>query len=301
MSEFLYRLYGCNISCVFDCGDLPPAQGGDIDVHIIRGDVPQRIDAIQELPPYFQISPQATLITISQVARYLITDGSRIIIERAPLAIDEHIKIHLFASAMGILLHQRGLIPLHASSIDTPHGCIAFMGHSGFGKSTIAGALQQRGFRVMSDDICAIDLHNDNKIIALPGMPQLKLHTDSIQQQHRNFDHTVQQHTITQKYNLSLLDHYCDQSRPLFMLCALQLSDNNSPNSIILRGIDKITALVYNTYRADILSGLGQTFIHFEKCSQIAKHTRMIQLFRPTQINSLDNFVHFVEQLILST
>src|SRR5687768_17607128 len=52
------------------------------------------------------------LLVIDGVARYLVKDGSEIVIEPHPGVPDANVRLYLLGSAMGVLLHQRGLLPL---------------------------------------------------------------------------------------------------------------------------------------------------------------------------------------------
>ena len=50
-------------------------------------------------------------------------------------------------------MNRRGWESLHASSILSSQGVIAFIGNGGYGKSTIAASLISRGFPLVSDDV----------------------------------------------------------------------------------------------------------------------------------------------------
>src|SRR5688572_28600481 len=69
---------------------------------IARGPVPHA--AVQSFE-------DGVLIAIPEVGRYAITGGSQIIIDREPDAPHANVRLYLLGSAMGVLLHQRGLLP----------------------------------------------------------------------------------------------------------------------------------------------------------------------------------------------
>ena len=63
------------------------------------------------------------------------------------------IRVFLLGSCLGALLHQRGVLALHASAIETDQGAVLFMGDSGMGKSTTLQAFIKRGYKMLADDI----------------------------------------------------------------------------------------------------------------------------------------------------
>ncbi|TGV75989.1 serine kinase, partial [Mesorhizobium sp. M2D.F.Ca.ET.145.01.1.1] len=77
------------------------------------------------------------------------------------------------------LLHQRGLLVLHASAIAVTGRGAIFMGDKGAGKSTTASALIRAGHDLLTDDVVALDLANPNQPMIVPGFPQIKLAADA--------------------------------------------------------------------------------------------------------------------------
>ena len=92
-------------------------------------------------------------------------DGNQIVIDAAPDATDRNVRLFLLGSALGALLHQRGLLPLHANAIDLGGGAVAFSGHSGAGKSTIAAWFHDRGHRILADDVCVVGFDQSGRAL----------------------------------------------------------------------------------------------------------------------------------------
>ncbi len=63
---------------------------------------------------------------------------------------------------------------LHASAIATSRGAVAILGPSGSGKSSLAAELVDRGYRLFSDDVLAIDLA-EGRIISFPAPAVMNL------------------------------------------------------------------------------------------------------------------------------
>ncbi len=103
------------------------------------------------------MSADRFVLNIPGSARYLVEDGARVTVELADGAPEADVRGYLLGSVFGALCHQNGLLPLHASAVLGRDGVAAFLGDSGAGKSTTAAFLEQRGHRVISDDICLLD------------------------------------------------------------------------------------------------------------------------------------------------
>lgn len=57
---------------------------------------------------------------------------------------------------VALLLHLRGTMVLHASAVELDGMVIAFLGHSGMGKSTLAALMCTAGARVVTDDVLPV-------------------------------------------------------------------------------------------------------------------------------------------------
>lgn len=88
---------------------------------------------------------------------------------------DQDICTFLLGSAVGALLIQRGILVLHGSSMEKDGQAIVCLGHSGAGKSTLAYALLQQGWRLLADDLVAVNPDG----LVLPGIPRIKLWHDA--------------------------------------------------------------------------------------------------------------------------
>lgn len=76
----------------------------------------------------------------------------------------------LVAQALPFVAVMRGLEALHASAVATGSGAVAFSGHSGSGKTSLALAMQRRGATLLADDVLAVE-HAGEELLAHPGAP----------------------------------------------------------------------------------------------------------------------------------
>ncbi|MEW5871909.1 MAG: hypothetical protein AB1894_21755 [Chloroflexota bacterium] len=89
----------------------------------------------------------------------------------------EIIETQLFSNVLSFWLERQGIPVLHASAISTKGHAIAFLGHSGVGKTTLAASLIQEGCSLLTDDILPIK-SKDSKFLAVPCYPQIRLWPD---------------------------------------------------------------------------------------------------------------------------
>jgi hypothetical protein len=172
MARYTYSAYGLTFGSDFPCSEIPEAEG-DVDVRLRYGDVPPGDEAVS-------IDGGTLVFRVDGVADYMVVDGREVVIRPATGGIEGDVRLWLFGSIFAALLHGRGILPLHASGIETDAGAVLFAGHSGIGKSTLAAAFGRRGFRIVTDDVSGIRLGEGGAPEVLPGIARLKLHADTL-------------------------------------------------------------------------------------------------------------------------
>ncbi len=101
-------------------------------------------------------------------------DGRRIWCGWLGAASLESLQVYLLGHALSFALIKQGYEPLHATSVVIDGGAIAFLGSSGFGKSSLAAAFVAAGHRLLTDDLLLLR-RTAAGFEAQPGPPRLKL------------------------------------------------------------------------------------------------------------------------------
>lgn len=82
--------------------------------------------------------------------------------------------VYLLTQALSFALVKCGLEPLHATAVVIDNKAAIFLGDCGFGKSTLAAAFLQAGYRLLTDDLLILrKIHGT--LLAYPGSPRIKL------------------------------------------------------------------------------------------------------------------------------
>jgi hypothetical protein len=109
------------------------------------------------------------------IGEFLVSaDGSTIDCRRFDAASAECFEVYLLGQALSFALVQRGLEPLHATTIVINGEAAVFLGGSGFGKSSLAACFLDAGHRLLTDDLLVLQ-ERSGRMFAYPGPPRIKL------------------------------------------------------------------------------------------------------------------------------
>ncbi len=220
------------------------------DVTIDEGVVPSTLAAPTARGVLYDISANEFLLRVDGIARYHVHNGRHIAIQRAmPLVDKDSVRLFLMGSAFGALLHQRGLLPIHGSSIATPHGAVIFAGASGAGKSTTAAGFIERGYPLLSDDISVITFDETGNAFVVPGYPQLKLWAEALGEMAMDTENLQRVRPQLEKYSLPVTA-FETQAQPLYRVYALLPTNTKTIKVTTITGLTKVLSLRNRIYRA---------------------------------------------------
>lgn len=279
---YSYKAFGLTFKTEIPFNHEPLACHEAADVTIRYGEVPRRLTHPITEGLRYQASPDAFLLNVDNIARYYVTQGTGIVVEPHENAHEDDIRLFLTGSAMGAVLHQRQLLPLHASAVDIKGKCLLFTGSSGKGKSTLAAGFNKRGYPIIADDICALSGFRNGAPHVIPGFPQLKLWEDMLGKLNEPVERlqSVRFGNALKKYYLPMT-HQPEKALPVH--CVFVLDTHNGPDFNInrLTGMQKVEAVIENTYRVQFLDGFEKRRAHFELCKKTADAVDVYQISRP--------------------
>ena len=286
-----YWAYGLRIHSELDCPELLPhgEKTGDADVtiHLLPSE-PETPEPLEN--GYYEVHPGIFRLAVPGVARYRIEEGSRIFIQPLPDVPVENIRLFLLGSAMGALLYQRGLFPLHGSAVETRWGAMIFVGAQGAGKSTLAAQFHRRGYRLLSDDVCAVRPEPD-RLQILPALAKFRLCADAFERmgtpEGARFD--------VDKYLVPMGEGYCPHPVPLRAIHILTYHEKESFDFQVIRGFDRVRNLLKNLYRPQYLKGQRTQSDLMRMAGLIAQQTTLATVARQRSPESVDALVDFLE------
>lgn len=289
-----YSAYGLTVRSAFELPELPAATGAEgIDLAISRDDVEPVPDEVESHGiRRMQADPNVCRATYDGIASFSVESGTRIRVDPESAAVIEEklFRRILENELMGILLHQRGCLVLHASAVAVDgHGAV-FLGPRGAGKSTTGAAFHLEGHTLLEDDVVAIRFDDDGAAV-LPGVPQLRLKPEAVDALDVT-DTAVFPADGPSEKRYKLVEPAAD---PVPLAGCYFLADGDDLAVERLAPREALFDLMGQTYYSGgLLSETETTDDHFQQCSAIVDSVSVGTLERPRRYDELPSLVEFV-------
>ncbi|GLK71377.1 hypothetical protein KHC23_11385 [Ancylobacter dichloromethanicus] len=251
------------------------------DLTVEIGEVPERLPGGREASSFLQVDDDgACLLGVPEVGRFLVRPSGAITIRPLPEASPAEIRLFLLGSVLGFICHQHGLLPLHGSCVEMDGGAVAFCGHSGVGKSTLALNFARRGRRVLSDDVCVIE--SVDQVLVRPSFPRLKLWRDTIEDAALSTEGLERNRRGQEKYHYLVHEAGFREPLPLRAIFLLRAAGPGESTGIerLSDALDILTALTAQTFRPRLSQLLGKAAQLFQARARIASSVPVFTLAR---------------------
>jgi len=204
---------------------------------------------------------------------------------------------HLYLNqVLPLALSRQGKLVLHASAVDLGAHCVAFVGPSGRGKSTLATSFATTGARFLTDDGLQLEWCG-NRLMVLPSHPSVRLWEDSQTALIAPGAAVAPPVDYTPKTRF-LADGalaFCDEARVLHSLFFLGSRDVSTVHIERMKGASALLELVRSSFLLDI-DEREMLALHFDEISLIANLPIHYHLDYPRRFDELP----LVRQAILA-
>lgn len=300
IKSIAYKAFGFTIHSDIPLPELQPAPNleASADITVSYADLTEAwLEEMSASNASFACTENRVMFRVPELAIFAIENGTRISVSPETNGADDRIRLYVLGSCMGAILLHRRILPLHGSAIVVDHKAYAFVGHSGHGKSTLASALLQRGYRLLTDDVIAVTLDEQDTPLVTPAYPQQKLWQESLDifgMTSLEYRPLADRET---KYAIPVVEQFSNAKVPLAGVFELVKTDCSQVRIQPVDRLGRLPLLYLHTYRNLLLSGSGLTEWHFDITARLSGHIDMYRLERPLY----DSTVHELAELVLKT
>jgi hypothetical protein len=292
-----YTAHGLNIKSEIIFPELLESSGNS-DILIKYGDFDYSSketlsEGVFRIASHYVLTENSVYLIWNHIDICQIHKGQEIIVN-SQTGIDEtFLRALILGPAMGILLHQRGRLVLHASAVHINDGAVAFMGHNGAGKSTTTFSFMNNGHPLISDDILSIDFRNGLPVVH-PGSPRIKLWPESLEISKKNM-RSFPIHPESRKRSCFVDNFY---NRDIYLKQVYVIENSVKTFLEELKPQDALLELIRNSYCANIFQNSDQA-TNLKEYAKIVKNVSIKQLNIERSLDKIPEMVNLVERDVI--
>lgn len=256
------------------------------DIQISRGSLSIDNSTLENNPASF-------LGKVEGAGLFLVRNGNEIIVDPEPGVEEALIRPLLLGPIVCILLRQRGMFVLHGSSVVIGDGAIAFIGHSGWGKSTLADSFHAKGYSLLTDDVMALHMDKMQPIVC-PSFPQVKLWPDAAKSIGHDPSSLPFLNSQSEKLAHKLTDGFVRNSLPLKRLYVLGVGTHHE--IISLPPQQAFVELVRHSRTITLLNDSHFLGNHLQHCTKLIERVPVALLNRRKSLAAIPELIELIEE-----
>lgn len=254
------------------------------DVNICVVDERRRVIAPNYTDEWNEINQQEFTLDVEDVAWFYVADGNSIEIMLYPGYSSSSVELFLNSSIYAAILHQRKILPLHASCFSYDEKNILVCGDSGAGKSSLTVAFCQAGSDFITDDVSPIFFENSLPSV-LSLSDRVKLWDDALQQLNIDIRKLGKIQEDIEKFYLPL----GTSTRSLFPLHIIFILQVHEAITTVrfepVKGGEKLSLLRTQIYKPEMLPGMPDNdIIYFQQLTAICNSVTIVKVIRPSNL-----------------
>lgn len=228
-------------------------------------------------------------VEVPWAGRYRVRGDSRIDVEPAQAADARVVSLYITGYILSFLLRRHAFLTLHGSAVSGPSGALLFLGERGSGKSTIATAMTQAGYRILCDDVIPMT----KGPVVLPGIPVPKLLPDSYEYLIGDTAAASLLFDGVDKYQVKIAT--CEKPTPLHAIFILEPANVHQVMILPLTGGAKIAALLQHI---SSIIGIDDSRDVFTQTIRLLGNSQVFRIRRPIGAFRLQEMI---EAIVLQT
>ena len=272
-------MFGLTVASEMELAGIPPASPAKREGPAVEADV---VIEVGTVPDIVHDGDGLVGANAEGVLRATVEGGRRIVVDPEPEADPPYVAAVVSGELFAVLLRQRGLLVLHGSAVARNGRGIGFIGDSGWGKSTLAASLVERGWRLLTDDLLVIAGVGEGGAAPtiVSGHASMRLAPDAAGHLGDREDTLPRAHGLTQKLRVERTEAFLDASVVLDRLYVLGTGRHETHHAAPLLPMHAVLQMVHHTRGQRLLTGGELRVRHLDQCAVLAKEIPVFHLFR---------------------
>lgn len=236
----------------------------------------------------FHRSEHGYLLRFPDIADFQISASGKEIIVWPVAGIPASTTQHIYLNQVyPLALSRQGKLIFHASAIELGLHCIAFIGHSGMGKSTLAASFASNGFRFLTDDGLRLQKETDGYHV-MPSHPSIRLWEDSSEALLATECNTAPPLHFTSKSRFMAGEEipFCDKARLLKRVYFLSNDISSTTRIEPIKASESLIELVRHSFLLDIKEA-NILADHFQELTFLVDEPLFYRLHHPRSYDQL--------------
>ncbi len=276
-------------------------EGQSLDVDVKLRALPQKwLSDPRAIEGYVEVDGSDIWFVWDQLGVMQIHDGSALIIDPIPDVKPSLLKQAVQSAGLGLILHQRNQLTLHASAIEMDGGVVAFVGYKGAGKSTTAASMFGQGYRLVTDDLLVLKIDKEGAAVqAFPGIPQLRLWPEAVVASLKEDPEDLPRNSnLSTKRLRDAGEQFTRDALPLKAIYTLDFLAHPEDALIIesLTPRDACIEMIRQSYALHYLGNQGANAQHLSQSNALTKLVPVRRLRRARSLESIPEMVAAIER-----
>lgn len=285
---YSYIAFGLSLKSEIAIPELMDGDGsGDVSIRFGKADLGREAKANGS---FFKANEDEIQFNIKNSGVITVRQGREIIIDPLPDADPASVRFPIINYALASILQQRGFLVFHASAVAIDGKAAIFLGFPGSGKSTIAAAMHSCGYRVLSDEITAVQAEGDMPMV-LSGLPHIRLASESAKYLGHDPENMPKVRSDEDKRAYSARKGFLDRTVQLKRIYVLKPSNENLLEPIGPQ--EAFYGLIKNYYTAGLLvKSIAPS--HLKQCARVISNAAAKSLSRADGLNHIPDLINLV-------
>lgn len=191
-------------------------------------------------------------------------------------------------------LRQRGLLVLHASCVANESGAIAFVGFSGWGKSTLAIRFLREGYRLLSDDVLPICTRKCPPL-AYPSHPFVKAKEDTLAKSNKNREKWPKDR-FSGKSEVPFIEEFSNQKRKMKKAYIIEEEFREENEVCAMKKTEQIFEIMKHTWANSLISSPKHKKEHLKMSKKLSKKVDLKVLRRKKSMEDMSSVLEVVKK-----